>query len=318
MTIKTLFAACLLFLSVPVYAIQGYVDVNTGAPGCSAAVPDDAIDDYTAIQCAIDYLDTTYGGGILLFGAGTYTTLTTLQVNGSTLLMGTGPGTTVLNTNNTDVGVIQFNGDAGGLPDWYAGLRRISIIGPQSTSSTSAVVRVSPKVKVTIDEFNIWGGKYALFMDGVDGHISNGTIAAMASSGISLYSRGANWYHRVKFNPYAGQTLQQFYYLASWTAWGWSGIQEEHFVHCDFTGNTTSGYPISIVANTGIVTMVGSVIGGHTSVSTATAILFSGMEFGGNIVSNSRIAITASYGVNGTTVSGQGARSCAGNIAIGC
>lgn len=313
-TISVLFALCLLVGSVQA---QQIVDVTVASNGCPAAIPYDGIDDHPAIQCQVDFMLATQGGGVLFFPSGLYDTAATILVPGAVVLVGTGPFTsTIESIGMSDIEVVKFSGGA----NTFGGLDKIRILCSQSTEATASCVHVTHNTPVTMRDFHIWGGLHALKQDGVDGYHENGIVAAMARGGVNLYSRGANWYHRVKFNPYAGQTVAFAYVQNTWAQAPNNGVQENHFSQCDFSGNFD--YAIGIYdggSNQAITVFEGSVIASRVYVWAAKATMFGTTEFGSQtLVSDAPISVTGSYAFVPFGLGGTGARSCAGNIGITC
>jgi len=310
------FGAFLVFLSLSAYA-QHEIDVTIASNGCPAAIANDSIDDLPAIQCQINYLHTNYGGGRLFFPSGIYDVSATIYAHSGEILTGISPHTTTIQSIGlSDIKVLQFSGSHNS----FGGLERIRVICSQSTSATQSCVHVLHNTPVIMRDFHIWGGLHALRQDGVDGYHENGIVAAMARGGVNLFSRGANWYHRVKFNPYAGQTVAFAYAQNTWAQSPNNGVQENHFSQCDFSGNFD--YAVGIYdsgLSQAVTTFEGSVIAGPVYIWAARATLFSAMEFGGQtLVSDSSISITGSYAFNPFGVGGSGVRACAGNIGISC
>lgn len=296
---------------------QSIVDVTVAANGCPAAVANDGIDDMAAIQCQINYMEANFGGGILHFPAGLYEVSATIYIPGAEILRGVGPYTTTIQTLGlSDIKAIRFTGGH----NTFGGLEKIKILCSQSVEATASCVHVSHNTPVVMSDFHIWGGVHALLQDGVDGYHENGIVAAAARNGVNLFSRGANWYHRVKFNPYAGQTVAYAYAQNTWSQTPNNGVQENHFTQCDFSGNFD--YAIAIYdggTDQAIAVFDSSVIAGATYIWASKATIFSATEFGSSYVySNSPISITGSYAFSPTAVGGPGLKSCSGNIQISC
>jgi hypothetical protein len=313
---KKILWAILLLLSLTANA-QHTVDVTVASNGCPAAVANDSADDLAAIQCQVNYLHANHGGGILLFPSGLYDVSATIHVPSGEILTGVSPHTTTIQSIGlSDIKVLEFAGSHNS----FGGLERIRIICSQSTAATQSCVHVLHNTPVIMRDFHIWGGLHALLQDGVDGYHENGIVAAMARGGVNLFSRGANWYHRVKFNPYAGQTVAFAYAQNTWAQTPNNGVQENHFSQCDFSGNFDYGVGIYDAGlNQAVTTFEGSVISGSVYVWAARATLFTGMEFGSQtLVSDAPISVTGSYAFNATGIGGSGVKACAGNIGISC
>lgn len=318
MFIRSLTFLTALLLST-VAANAGYpVDVTVAQNGCAGAVANDGVDDYAAIQCHINYMNTNFGGGILVFPSGAYDTSQTLVVPGAEMLTGMGAAVTSISSlGGADVKVLRFDGPANS----FGGMDSIRIVCSQSTEAKQPCVHVSHNVPVTFRDSHIWGGQHGLQQDGVDGMIINCIIAAAALDGANLFSRGANWYVRTKFNPYAGQTVRYAYAQNDWATTPNNGLQENHFVDCDFSGTFTHDAVAIYDNNTNqaITTFEGSVFSAPVTITAARATLFNGVEFGSTIKSDAPISLVGNYAVNAAiSVTGSGTRACAGNLNISC
>lgn len=295
-----------------------WIDVTVAAHGCPAAVPSDGGDDHAALQCFIDYTHAANDGGVLYFPPGHYHTSQTLMMPSAQMLRGGNRHTTSIQSlAGTDINVLRYNGSH----NTFGGMADLTVICSQSRASVGACVQVSFNVPVRFSDCNIWGGKYALLIDGVDGRISDCTIAAMAENGVHLFSRGANWYVNTKFNGYAGQTVAYGYVQNTWPVSPNNGVQENHFVNVDFSG------PFSAAAvgindggrNEAITAFSNSIFAGPVYIYSARVTLIGTTELGSpTFVSYSPVSLTGNYSLPGTTIGGPGARSCAGNIAIAC
>lgn len=304
-------------LSTPSQA-SPWTDVTVPAHGCPAAVPNDGLDDYGALSCLVSYTHTSSDGGVLYFPPGSYHVSETLIMPSAQMLRGGNRHTTSIQSlAGADINVLRYNGSH----NTFGGMADLTVICSQSLVSVGACVQVSFNVPVRFSDCNIWGGKYGLLIDGVDGRISDCTIAAMATNGVHLFSRGANWYTNTKFNGYAGQTVAYGYVQNTWAQSPNNGVQENHFVNVDFSG------PFSAAAvgihdeyrNEAITVFSSSVFAGSINVYSSRVTIVGTSELGSpTFVSYSPVSLTGNYSLPGTTLGGPGARSCAGNIAIDC
>lgn len=288
------------------------VDVRSGANGCAAAVGDGTTNDKVAIQCQIDFMNTTYGGGVVLFCNAAFKVSTTLTWKPGIILQGCGQRSSSITSAGADITVLT----TAGAGNDFMYLRDLSIFGNQTAGATQVLVTADGVTSMS--NCTLWGGLYALQMAGSDGTIFNCFIMGFGSTGGNAVSNGSNWYIRVKFDDAGQSHLYSF-----WQQWdGVSAVSENHFVLCDFTGNFTSAaVKISGGANVHIMVFQGGVIapaGGAFAIENDQGrwISVSGVEIGANISVNAiPTSIVASYGFSGIMAIGA---SCAANVAITC
>jgi hypothetical protein len=293
--------------SSTVFTGRPWVDVRSGANGCAAAVGDNSNDDTSAIQCQITYMNATYGGGLVFFSPGTYKITSLITVPGNTTLVGSGIDITLISGQTVDTGVFSFTGNGG--------IEKLFIAGYTNTAATHFTIDTATTSRVVFRDCYIWGGLWALRMRGVDGVVENCFVFGNGTAGGNLYSNGgANWYRRVKFDD-AGVAHAYGAYLDQGAA---VGLLENHFEHCDFTGNFTTA---SIYIDDGGTSNEVTVFSG--SVSSNAIILqaqrhtsFVGHEFGANLtLTGGTASIVGSVGFGGITATGA---VCAGNVTITC
>lgn len=318
---RSLFAVLAMLGFAPLAALAlapPTTNVTLPANGCAAAIPSDGLDDLAALQCHVDWLSTTHGGGVAEFPSGTYDVTATLQVPGNVMLKGHMAPITIIQTlGYADVTAISYNGTNNN----EGGMRDIGVYCSQSTVATQACVKVPHNLRVTFKDFRIWGGCYALMQDGVDGYMENGIVAGMARSCGHLMTHGANWYMRVKFNAYAGQTVTYGVAINTWVQSPNNGLQENRFVESDISGPVD--YSLAIYdagKKQQITSFIGGTISGPISAFAARVTTISDTGLGSpSLFSASPIVLTGNYQVNGNvTVTGSGARSCAGNSGVFC
>jgi hypothetical protein len=203
---------------------------DDGSLTVSGADPTAATDSAPAIQAAIDWLSTNYGGGKLwLPRPGSYKVSSTLVLKGGVELLGHSRELTSITVDH-DIGVLNFDASCR-----YAAVRDIFLTGFTSASSGSNAVSVAVGVPVNISRCKIWGGSSALWNRGIDGTIENCFISGWGLA--SILSNGANWYKRVKADT-SGQPCQNGFYQG--TPLPGLGVMENHFEQCDFSGQYTN------------------------------------------------------------------------------
>lgn len=317
MKIAILWLALLALAPAPATAAP-WIDVTVAAHGCPAAVSGDGLDDRAALQCLADYTHAANDGGVLYFPPGSYHVSATLVLPSAQMLRGANRHTTSLQSlGGSDITVLRYDGSH----NTFGGMADLTVVCSQSRSSSKPCVQVSANTPIRFSDCNIWGGIHGLWTDGVDGRVSDCTIAAMAENGVHLFSRGANWYTNTKFNGYAGQTVAYGYIQNPWPMSPNNGLQENHFVNVDLSG------PFSEAAvgiydanrNEAITAFSNSIFAGAVYIYSARVTLIGTTEFGSpTFVSYSPVSLTGNYSLPGTTIGGPGARSCGGNIAIAC
>jgi hypothetical protein len=312
-TANVFFHANAYFSGVP------WFDVKSNANSCAAAVGNGSTDDTAAIQCHINFMSTTYGGGFVFVSPAPSGYLVSgggVTVPAGVYLVGAGIGASILQV-TTNSAVVSFSISGGTCPtgNHNGGMRDIQINGFNNSGATTPAVSIGANCNVFIRDSRLMFGQYGLQNNGVDSYIENCFIWGYTAA---LISSGANWYIRDKFDQ-PGATAAQFGYIQNPPIAGLSPA-ENHFTQSDFTG----GYIDSVIIQDGsgsnaITHFDGSVFSSPISITGAKVTMFGGAEFGGNITNSSGfLNIVGSYGFTGITASGAGARSCAGNANITC
>lgn len=256
------------------------------------AAGDGSADDTTAINNAITAAGTT---GTVFLPAGSYKVTSTITVPNSVRIVGSGIWATTIGMVGDHI-VLDFTGN-GHLLD-------IFISGYQNAAATNYCVRTAANATNIFRDCYIWGGFYGLQSRGTDGCFENCFIAGSASGGGHLFSTGANWYIRCKFDDIG--------FNVSWgaaiTITGSPGLMENHFSQCDFSGSFTNGsLTIDDGTSTNLITGFEScVLSSNSSVTHARATQFTGCEFGASFtVSNNCIAIfVGNYALTSITITG--------------
>jgi hypothetical protein len=315
--LRAALAAVALVLSCPASAALS-VDIGIASNGCPAAIASDGIDDHAAIQCQIDVMAATpANGGRLLFRPGAYEVSQTLVVPGGHRLIGAGQSATAIVTlGGADITALRFTGPYNS----FGGIEDMRIACSQSTVAQAACVHVTHNVPVVFRDFQIWGGLHGLHSQGVDGYFDGGFIGGSARAGSAVFSQGANWYIRTKFNDYAGYHQTYAFVQNSWSSPVNNGVQENHFIACDFSGNYD--YSVFIYdgnSNQAVTDFSGSVFAAPIVIYSARATLFRGAEFGSPVLINyAPLSISGSYAFSPLAVTGSGPRSCGANIGVTC
>lgn len=287
-----------------------WADVRSGANSCAAATGNNSTDDSGAIQCQINFMFATYGGGIVFFPQGSYRVATTLTVKGGVSLLGAGTDATTIFA-NTDVTIIRFDS---ATCRQGASLQAAFVSGLQSVGATQDTVIVGSNCNVILRDNYIWGGHHGLNTAGVDGYYVNDYICGW--TGDNVFSTGANWYVRGKLdscaNPSTGNGFEQ-----GTTA----GVAENHFVEMDLSCDPCTN---SILINDGngsraITTFEGIVVSKPISITNAKSTMFIGTEFGSATFGGAgTIDIVGSVGINGNVTPSGGTYVCSGNTNITC
>jgi hypothetical protein len=208
------------------------------------AIGNGVANDTAAIQAAINYMNTTYSGGIVFVPAGNYYVPGGLTLKGGVELVGEGRGSTTIQAQTVDVTVIAFDATSN-----YAALRNLFITGYTNAAATTNAVTVAADVPVIMKDCNIWGGLAAVYTLGVDGYMENCFVAGWKTA--CVVSNGANWYVRCKFDT-AGVAVTHAFYQGTPSPFA---IMENNFVACDFSGSFTNSVAISDGTNTSAITL---------------------------------------------------------------
>jgi hypothetical protein len=298
-----------------------WFDVKSTAHSCAAAVGNGSTDDSSAIQCHINFMNTTFGGGIVFFPPGNYHVASTVVSTKGVWLEGAGQDASLI-TVSADLNPLLFaiNATSTNCPvgGQEGGMEKMQINGFNNVSSGTPAVKIGGACNVIIRDSKLLFGAQGLFNAGVDSYIENNFIWGATTA---LFSTGANWYIRNKFDQAGTPAATNFAYQQGAPDPANAGVIENHFVHCDFSGTYTASVNISDGngANA-ITTFDGSVFSSPINIVQAKATMFTGDEFGSTSfnVSSGVLTVVGSFGFSAITVTGAGGRSCAGNINVTC
>lgn len=245
------------------------------------AVGNNSTDDYGAIQAAINSLTAT-SGGIVLIPPGNYRVNSTLVINTSVMLRGTGNGSCAINVGNNDISVLTINGGR------FSGAQNLFLVGYQNVAATSIAVSVGVNIPALFRDCFIWGGKYAFGNEGVDGYYENIDFAG-AGLGGNIISTGANWYVRCKIDQNVVASATGFFQQA-----GAGTVKENHFTQCDFSGTYTNSIQINDSVANSYMNFVQCVFSKPCILQVAKWVSFNSCEFGGG---SSQFQIAGTVGV---------------------
>lgn len=313
-----------------------WFDVKSTAQGCAAAVGDGVTDDTAAIQCHINYMATTTGGGIVFFPSNNscYLVSSTVIDYAGVWLEGGGAGNTNTGiatknsclTTNTDITVLQFSFDpttSGICPGGghLGGMEKMAIHGFNNSSATTPAVIVGNNCTVTIRDSTLAFGSYGMLTGGVDSYFENDRICGYNGCVIST---GANWYVRdildtlVTPNTNAIAFTQGVYTGPG----GSSAAAENHFVQTDMSFGIGVAGVLSVFIDDGsnqsaITHFAGGVFSGGIVLNHMKLTMIDGYEVGSTNfqVNAGTLLMGTSAVVTGTavTISGAGGKLCAAN-----
>lgn len=254
----------------------------------------------TAIQAAIDYMNSTYAGGIVFVPPGNYSTDATLTIKGGVRLVGASRSGTTIGNIATDTTVIAFDTSCS-----YAAIEGLFIVGYLHSSAANPCVTVGLNIPVVMKDCFIWGGLAGVYTQGVDGYMENCFVNGYT---YAVLSAGANWFVRCKFDTALGSNVHCFYQAA---ASGATGVVENHLTQCDLSGSYTDSY----LCNDGsaspqsITHFDGCVFSAPISILRSKVTLFTGCELGSATLSvNGAVAISGSYAFTAINLAGTGAQ----------
>jgi Pectate lyase superfamily protein len=301
-------------------------DIKSTMNGCTAAVGDNTTDDTAAIQCHINYMHTTYGGGTVYIPPSASCYLVSgggLIVTGGIWLIGSSIDSTCINV-KTDSHDLQFytgtGGTAGTCPGGglNGGIDKLSIYGYQNAAATQGAIFIGDNCVANIYNSRSWYGSYGLDTHGTDGTVFNSFICGYTGC---VHSSGANWYVRDKFDAVSPGTIPTTYGFVQSTNYPGLSIAENRFVLTDLSvqGATYSLY-IDDGANTSVTFFYGSVFDSPIFLNHVRTVEFSGNTLGSTTltINAGSMAMATNIGLSAITVSGAGGRSCAANINITC
>jgi hypothetical protein len=275
-------------------------NVTGSSDGLPAAVGDGVTDDTTAIQAHITALGR---GGTLLFPPGKYLVSGSgLTVDGGIRLVGASRLATEI-YRPTDGNVITFLATA-----WGSELARLNVQACQGGATEHAVV-IGPGAYVNLRESQIWGGKAALYNQGVDCLIIDCNIAGCT---YNIISSGPNWYKRVKADIVFPGTGYAFVQVPSPA----QGLIENHLDMCDFSGDFAYSLLIEDSNNEAATDFSGCVFSAPIGVTGARWTNFRGCEFGSSEFTNSAGTTSIGSSVAWVPLSVPGALDGGGNINI--
>ncbi len=309
------------FASIPAinygfYTAPGmpWVDVRSGANGCAVAKGDGATDDTAAFQCQINFMYTTFGGGVVnvpvttsfyLFSGGGIT------LKGGVQLVGAGPSSTIIKV-LTDSTVITV--DAATCTK-YPAIKNLFIEGYNNAGATHDTISIGANCPAIVSDVYVWFGNNAINTAGIDTLFFN-TFACAKNDAIK--SSGAGWFVRVKMDSGCGASggVNGFEQVA-----GAASVEENHFSESDFDGPGV--YTNSILINDGVGTQAitmfdNSIFSSPITITNALFTSFSKAEFGSaTFTASGNVSITGSLGFSTTTPSG-GTVTCSSNDNIVC
>jgi hypothetical protein len=277
------------------------------------ADPTGSTDSGTAIQNAINHL-VAFGGGIVFFPPGAYkSTAATITVKSGVRLIGASRNSVSLGTGATSAfagPILSFDSTC-----TYAGAEHMFIQGYFGGSPSQPTVSVAANVPVILKDLYLWGGTYGLQTAGVDGFYENIFPEGYTAN---ITSTGANWYVRCKVDTGAipGSTPSNgFTQLNS----GGSGVAENHFLQCDFSGNYTNSITINDTSGTqAITTFEGCVFSSPIIITNGRVQMFSACEIGSTtftVGTNPCVVTGCASTSTAITISGAG-KVVAGNYNI--
>lgn len=264
------------------------------------------------IQAAIDEVYSKYGGGPLwLPRNGNYKCGSGLTLRGGVNLVGHGKDQCMLNFQGVDVDAITLDSTCK-----YAGARDLSIQGYQGASPTKSTVLVAAGVPAIFQRCLIWGGLTALNVNGVDSTFEDCFINPKegVANSAGVLSGGANWYKRCKIDTAGGGSVTDAFRQTARAA-GLTGVMENHFEQCDFSGPFTRSRNINDGGENSAITIFdGCVISSPIVISNHRASIFMGNEFGSTSFSTpGNTSLVGNYAFSAMTVANA---SKAGNINI--
>jgi hypothetical protein len=282
-------------------------------PWCDASVfgmSSANADNSTALQAAINYMNSNFGGGNIRIPHGDFLFTNAVTVKGACRLIGVGRRLTVLDALATDINVLNFNSSC----QDGCGLQDLAVYGRQNAAASHSTIIVAAGVPVTFRDCNIWYGLIGINMAGVDGIIEDCSIQ---SYGYNVYSTGANWWLRTAFDD----AIAGFTAFYQDQAYAGSPSAENHFTDCDLSTAATYSFQCDDVAGSprAINTFNGCVFSKAVLIHRAEATMISTCEVGAGILIDSGggvMTLTGNYAFNPITVTGGTAVVKAGNYNI--
>lgn len=288
---------------------QPWADVKAWGATGNGSVSDD-----TTIQNAINYMYTTYGGGVVYLPPGNYLITTGITIKGTVRVIGAGEYTTYLNGFATNVNTVTFDSSC----TRGCGLENINVQGYANVAATTNAIVVSQNVPAVMTNVIGWYGSAGLFTQGIDGCHTNCWFIGSVNG---IVSSGANWYNRCivdsngSFSSYQSGFIQGVKY-------GGATSQENHFVMCDFSGPFTNSVAIhgsNVATPFTISVFEGCIMSAPIDILGAYWTSLIGCELAGNVVLNGSTGGNCSVvgcAAIGTTLTLTGSFAKAGNINI--
>jgi len=295
-------------------------DVLSAAHGCAAADPTGTTDSTASIQCHIDYLNSTYAGGIVWLSPGNYLAASTIHVSGGVWIKGASIDSAAIHT-NTDTNVLSFYITGGTCPSggMNAGLDNISVYGYQNAGAGQPTVKVGANCLVNFYSSRLWFGAQGLNTAGTDGLCFNTTIAGYTEN---VFSSGSNWYVRCKLDSISTGIPSFSSFVQGANAAGLA-VAENYFEETDLSvagsGATWSLFYDDVNGN-GYLKFVNSIFDSPVLINHVAKAMMVSATFGSTVAHNSgSMSVVGSTSISGSlTITGAGGRSCAGNLGITC
>ncbi len=292
-----------------------WFDVKSAQHGCAAAAGDNSTDDTTAIQCHIDYMHNTFGGGTVYFPPGNYLVSGGgVVVRGGIWLLASSIDSTSIQV-HTDSIAVQFYTSSGTCPGGglNGGIDKFSVYGYQNAATTQPAIFIGDNCVAHILNSRVWFGTFGLKNNGTDGLVFNSFICGYVGC---VQSSGANWYVRTKLDAVSPGTIPTTYGFVQGANVPGLTIAENHFLQTDLSvqGATYSLY-IDDGANTSITHFDGSVFDSPIFINHAKWVQITGSEVGSTsfTINAGTLMMTGTGAFGATTVSGAGAKACAAN-----
>jgi hypothetical protein len=274
------------------------------------AVGNNSTNDYGAIQAAINFVAIT--GGVVLVPSGNYRVNSTLTINASVMLMGTGPGASTINVGSNDISVLNVTGGT------FSGAQNLFLVGYQNAAATAIAVVVASNIPALFRDCFIWGGDYAFGTGGVDGYYENVDFAGSGASG-NIISTGANWYVRCKIDQTVIASSVGFYQSTAG-----SDVKENHFIQCDFSGLYTNSIQVNDTVSNSLMIFESCIFSKPCVLQKAKWVAFNSCEFAGGsnqfqiAAAVGVVSISNSYAFSTTpTPTGAGTMKISNNYSIG-
>lgn len=275
-------------------------------PQMFGAKADGVTDDTTAFQNAIDLINGHFGNsGTVDVPTGDYLCISGITLKGSVRLVGAGVNGSRINSINYNLATVIV---CDALCS-YASIENISVYGYLNAAATHNTVTIQNNALVICRDCVFYGGVSGLNTAGVDCYFEN---CAFDGYGFNVLSTGANWYVRCKIDTaVASGATAGFHQGAYFT----TGVAENHFTQCDFSGSYTNSIEIADGGQVSALTVFeGCVFSKPIVITSANVSMFSGGEIGSSVTVGTNPTI-----INGcAAVSGAIVVSGAGKVVSGC